>query len=113
MFAPSSFDGGLDLAGPTAGAVVLKGRSVDFLFIDGDHSYGGVVADFNSYAPLSARHGLIALHDIAPDHGSAHSGDVPLFWWDLSNRYKSWGIIEATGQDCYGIGVIQMQSQPD
>src|ERR1700722_6805856 len=37
---------------------------LDFLFIDGDHSYEGVKRDFEMYSPLVRAGGLIAFHDI-------------------------------------------------
>jgi hypothetical protein len=35
---------------------------IDLLFIDGDHSYNGVKADYELYAPLTKH--IIAFHDI-------------------------------------------------
>ncbi|CAN2046944.1 hypothetical protein GMMP1_370018 [Candidatus Magnetomoraceae bacterium gMMP-1] len=37
--------------------------SVDFLFIDGDHTYWGVRSDYFTYAPLVRPGGIVALHD--------------------------------------------------
>jgi cephalosporin hydroxylase len=42
----------------------LKGRKIDFLFIDGDHRYRGVKKDWTLYAPLVKRNGLVVFHDI-------------------------------------------------
>lgn len=42
----------------------LHGRP-DFVFVDGDHSAAGVVADFETWAPVVAPGGLIGFHDIA------------------------------------------------
>jgi len=39
---------------------------VDFLFIDGDHSYEGVKQDFEMYKELVRNGGIIAFHDIVP-----------------------------------------------
>lgn len=39
------------------------GPPVDFLFIDGDHSYEGLRADWESWSPLLAPSGIVALHD--------------------------------------------------
>ncbi len=36
---------------------------LDFIFIDGDHSYDGTMADFNDYSPLVRKGGLIGFHD--------------------------------------------------
>jgi len=37
--------------------------SIDFLFIDGGHSYKAVLADWLLYAPLVAPGGMVAFHD--------------------------------------------------
>lgn len=38
-------------------------NSIDFAFIDGDHSYKGVKSDFDIVYPHLAQKGIIALHD--------------------------------------------------
>jgi cephalosporin hydroxylase len=57
---------------------ILNGRSVDFLFIDGDHTYEGVKKDFEMYSPL-VKKGIIAFHDIVPGP-LEYVGGVPKFW---------------------------------
>lgn len=42
---------------------VLGERPIDHLFIDGDHDYSSVRADFLNYAPLVRPGGIIAFHD--------------------------------------------------
>jgi predicted O-methyltransferase YrrM len=70
----------------------LAGRSVDFLFIDGDHSLEGVRADFDLYVPLVRDGGTVAIHDIVP--GSRELvGGVPQFWREVAEQYaerRSW-----------------------
>jgi predicted O-methyltransferase YrrM len=53
-------------------------ENIDFLFIDGDHTYEGVRRDFEEWGPHLAAGGHIALHDARresgwtePDHGPA------------------------------------------
>lgn len=36
---------------------------IDFLFIDGDHNYDGVKADWDLYSPLLASGAMVAFHD--------------------------------------------------
>ena len=36
---------------------------IDFIFIDGDHSYEGLKEDWDAWRPLIARGGTVALHD--------------------------------------------------
>lgn len=36
---------------------------VDFLIIDGDHSYDGVMADLDAWLPHMAHHGTVFIHD--------------------------------------------------
>jgi predicted O-methyltransferase YrrM len=47
-----------------ARAYAASGRPlVDFIFIDGDHSYEGLRDDWENWRPLVAPDGIIALHD--------------------------------------------------
>src|SRR5262249_36878149 len=45
------------------------GGPLDVLFVDGDHTYAGVREDFARYSPLVRPGGIVAFHDIVPDHG--------------------------------------------
>jgi predicted O-methyltransferase YrrM len=92
---------------------LLRGHPLDLLFIDGDHSYQGVKADFVNYSPLVRRGGLIVLHDIVPDFGTrygkptgSHTGGVPVFWGEIKAQLRTSELIEDPGQDGYGIGIV-------
>ena len=39
---------------------------IDLLFIDGDHSYDGIIKDFNMYFPLVNKNGYIVFDDYLP-----------------------------------------------
>jgi cephalosporin hydroxylase len=88
----------------------LGGRDVDFLFIDGDHTYDGVARDFDLYAPLVRPGGLVALHDIVPqgDSEALLVGEVPQFWAELRERHDVKELVEDWQQGCFGIGVVQL-----
>lgn len=64
----------------------LAGRWIDFLFIDGDHSFNGVAEDYWTYTPLVRTGGLIALHDIAV-HPVATEVNVADFWRRIRHRH--------------------------
>jgi predicted O-methyltransferase YrrM len=93
----------------------LCNNLIDFLFIDGDHSYEGVSEDFAIYSQMVKPNGIIAFHDIHPDYflhygkeTYAYTGKVPFFWQDLVKKNGSDYIefIENTDQDGRGIGVL-------
>lgn len=92
----------------------LKGKPIDLLFIDGDHSFFGVANDFVRYSPLVRRGGMIAFHDIVRDtflktgiKSSSYTGEVPIFWDGLKHVYTEYQeIISDSSQDGYGIGII-------
>jgi len=92
---------------------LLGDRKLDFLFIDGDHSYEGVRSDFETYRSLMRPGGIIALHDIAtpdPDRPLANGnnpGDVPRFWADLTRELPAQTFVDPAGHGCFGIGVIR------
>lgn len=96
---------------------ILDGRKVDLMFIDGDHSYGGVKIDFDMYADLAADDCLLTLHDIClrPEHWGA-GNEVGLFWDEIKQHYETREIVDPEGQcrpdrpdgviPCWGIGII-------
>ena len=51
--------------GAAAGRLLAHSREppVDFVFIDGDHTYEGLRADWEAWKPLIATGGIVALHD--------------------------------------------------
>jgi predicted O-methyltransferase YrrM len=95
-------------------ASLLDGDTLDFLFIDGDHRYAAVKADFEIYCGFVRPGGLIGFHNIVPDYKtrfavatSADSGDVPAFWEQLKRQFpETEEIVESPGQDGYGIGLL-------
>ncbi|MGH7992284.1 MAG: class I SAM-dependent methyltransferase [Limisphaerales bacterium] len=84
---------------------LLPPQGIDFLFIDGDHTYEGVKADFEMYSPLVRKGGLVALHDICvhPPEMDCH---VDQFWREVQQKYKTSEIIENEKQGGLGIGVV-------
>jgi predicted O-methyltransferase YrrM len=91
----------------------LDGQRLDFLFIDGDHSYEGVKQDFEMYAPLVRPGGLVALHDVAV-HPPKMQCHVDQLWKELRARYaETYEFIEPPDRGRYGIGVVRIpQSSP-
>lgn len=80
----------------------LDGRTIDFLFIDGGHSYKAVRSDYEMYAPLVD--GLIGFHDIANNHRKCRVID---FWAEVKEEYdhKEF-ILSPKPRHVMGIGVI-------
>lgn len=92
----------------------LAGRTIDLLFIDGDHSLAGALADLRLYRPLVAPHGLIAFHDIVPDErlrtgrvSNRYAGEVPLLWDKLRTQFPHHEFVADWSQEGLGIGVIE------
>lgn len=85
---------------------LLGGEMLDLLFIDGDHRYEGVKADFAGYAPLVRQGGLIALHDIVPGE-EKYVGGVPDFWTEAKEGRFAREFVESWTQGGYGIGLLE------
>ena len=83
---------------------ILGYEKIDFLFIDGDHSYNGVKKDFDMYSPLVKKGGLIAFHDVVEHFDKTCR--VSDFWGELKKKYKHTEIIESKQQGICGIGLI-------
>ena len=84
---------------------ILMDRKVEFMFIDGDHTYEGVKADFQMYSKLVAPGGVVAFHDIA-EHPAETGCDVSRFWNEIKGCYRHTEIIENPRQAWAGIGVL-------
>jgi predicted O-methyltransferase YrrM len=83
----------------------LGGYPLDYLFIDGDRSYEGVMKDFEDYAGWVRPGGIVALHDIHP-HSKGWGGEVPTFWRHIRRRHRHTELVSDPQQDGFGIGVI-------
>lgn len=81
---------------------------IDFIFIDGDHSYKGVMSDYEIYRPMLSSIGIMAFHDVnTPERDGI---EVARAWKEIQlredktfaigNEYK---IENGVGR---GIGVI-------
>jgi cephalosporin hydroxylase len=83
---------------------IIGTRKIDFVFIDGDHTYEGVKTDFLLYAPLADRNGIIGFHDIV---AFAAGCEVHRFWNELKVNYQECKeFIENPKQPFCGIGLI-------
>jgi predicted O-methyltransferase YrrM len=92
----------------------LDGRTIDTLFIDGDHRYEGVKQDFISYRTMVKEGSQILFHDIVQEKGSgrAWAGGVPALWRELSPHYQSLEFINDPDQSGFGIGCLTYSIRP-
>lgn len=75
----------------------LKGEKVSFLYIDGDHSYDGVKADYLNYKEFVKSGGFIGFHDVNPQEKGVYK-----FWNEVKKEYSTAFVIENT------IGILQV-----
>lgn len=77
---------------------------VDFLFIDGDHTFDGVKADYEMYSPLVRPGGIVAFHDILT-HPNMPYVAVDILWRQLGGVKDE---IVTDPQTWGGIGVLHV-----
>ena len=83
----------------------IQPKSLDLLFIDGDHSYAGVKLDFNNFKHLVKDGGLICFHDIVDSRYHRSAGcTVALFWNEIKTQYEYKEFV--VGNDWGGIGML-------
>jgi len=87
---------------------ILGNRKLDFLFIDGDHTYEGVKKDFEMYSPLVKKGGVIALHDIV-QHPPESGCEVSTFWNEIKSKYEYIEFVKSWNQNWAGIGLIKLK----
>jgi len=83
---------------------ILETDKLDFLFIDGDHTYEGILSDYVNYSNYVKKGGYIAFHDINDtEHHRKINVNVAKLWNQLKgektefNNHTHWA----------GIGVIR------
>lgn len=72
----------------------------DMCFIDADHVYKSVLADWSNYGPMSR---LVAFHDICCDKGAM---GVRRLWNEIKFNYCYEEFMQDPPEDYYGIGVL-------
>ncbi|MBI3881371.1 MAG: class I SAM-dependent methyltransferase [Verrucomicrobia bacterium] len=84
----------------------LGNAELDFLFIDGDHSYDGVRKDYEFYSRFVRRGGVIGFHDIVRRDEQPWL-EVHKFWAELKTKHRHEEFIETTSdRRKIGIGVL-------
>ena len=83
---------------------ILKDNLLDYLFIDGDHSYEGVKLDFEIYSKYVRKGGVIVFHDVTVHENSKCKVDV--FWNEIKQQYKHEEFIKDKKSGAFGIGII-------
>lgn len=92
-------------------AGLFEGEPIDFCFIDGDHRYEGVKADFLNFAPMVRPGGLIGFHDILP---AEHDPDIEVnqLWRQIKPRFEAQEFVGVDhGGRVIGIGLIRVPEQ--
>ena len=70
--------------------------SLDFVFIDGDHSYESVRDDIAAWFPKLVPGGLIAGHDFSPDFPGVVWAVIEAFGKFFVDRGEKYGPVEGT-----------------
>jgi len=81
---------------------ILGDDKIDFLLIDGDHTYDGVMKDFEFYRTLVSSDGIIGFHDIS----RGHEVQVFRFWNEIKSKFPSIEILDNDNAHHYGIGLL-------
>lgn len=85
---------------------LLAGRAIDFLFIDGDHTYTGALQDYQMYKSLVRSGGLIAFHDIVV-HPNWKDVEVHRVWAEVKREHQqAEELLDTHHQTRFGIGVV-------
>lgn len=89
----------------------IPAGSLDLLFIDGDHTYDGVVNDYFNYRHLVRPGGVVCVHDLLDTvHTQAYDSGVHKFWAELHTIAPSGSThtFIAPDTDWGGIGLLQV-----
>ena len=82
----------------------LNGAPIDFLYIDGDHTYEGVKEDFEMYSPLVRPGGCVAFHDIVTRRPDVR---VARFWEEIRGSFRHEELVDRPRSN-KGIGILYL-----
>lgn len=88
---------------------ILDGRKIDYLFIDGDHTYEGVKQDFEVYNQFLSGDALVAFHDIESDKTPVPDTFVSVYWNEIKGDYPHKEFIQDRSQSKLGLGVLMIK----
>ncbi|MEO8664090.1 MAG: class I SAM-dependent methyltransferase, partial [Ignavibacteria bacterium] len=83
---------------------ILGNDRIDFLYIDGDHSYEGIKKDFEIYSKFMAPDGLVGFHDI---NTFKEGYGVNRYWNEIKSKYKFEEFIKKDSR-VMGNGLLYM-----
>ncbi len=87
---------------------LLNGKTIDFLYIDGDHTYRAVKSDFEFYSPYVRVGGIVGFDDIMlTDPKYIQAGvEVNLFWNELNTPAGTQSLVfwDTAEQSGFGSG---------
>ena len=87
-------------------ALAFLGGQVDFLFIDADHRYSWVKADYDTWLPHVRSGGLIGFHDVRDNPPGC---DSMRFFEDIRVGYKKSEVIYHPYPTGQGIGLLWVE----
>ena len=85
---------------------ILNGEPLDYLFIDGDHTYSGVQRDFQMYSPLMRSGGIVVFHDIVT-YVRETGCQVEEFWTEIKHRYKHRELVEKVDEGSLPVAITR------
>jgi hypothetical protein len=90
------------LRGKTEDVVKSWGTPIRLLFIDADHTYEGVKADYTAWSPFVWRDGIIAFHDYGVEPGVTRLVDELAA--DENCPFKTIGVVVSIAMFCRQAG---------
>ena len=91
-----------DCESKTRASEFTNHQPLDVLFIDGDHTYEGVRADWELYSPMVKKGGIVGFHDLilSPRFPNVQVGRL---FNELATQYKT-----ERRQCQYGVGIVHI-----